>query len=60
VATGPVAVNFILPLTTGLAMGVWGEGAGLVGFGVVGLVALVPIIGMLLLGIVLNRGRADV
>jgi hypothetical protein len=41
-------------------MGVWGEGAGLVGFGVVGLVALVPIIGMLLLGIVLNRGRADV
>jgi hypothetical protein len=60
VATGPVAVNFILPLTTGLAVGVWGEGAGLVGFGVVGLVALVPIIGMLLLGIVLNRGRADV
>jgi hypothetical protein len=60
VATGPVAVNFILPLTTGLAVGVWGDGAGLVGFGVVGLVALVPIIGMLVLGIVLNRGRADV
>lgn len=59
VATGPVAVNFVLPLTTGLAIGLWGEGAGLLGFGVVGIIALVPILGMLLLGIVLERGKYD-
>lgn len=59
VATGPVAVNFVLPLSTGLAIGLWGEGAGLLGFGVVGIIALAPILGMLLLGIVLERGKFD-
>jgi hypothetical protein len=57
VATGPVAVNFVLPLSTGLAIGLHGETAGLLGFGVVGIIALVPILGMLLLGIVLDRGK---
>jgi hypothetical protein len=57
VATGPVAVNFVLPLSTGLAIGLGGEGAGLLGFGVVGLVALLPIAAMLLLSIALERGR---
>jgi hypothetical protein len=55
VSTGPVAVNFVLPLTTGLAISLWGEGAGLLGFGVVGIVAMVPIAFMLVLGIVLRR-----
>ena len=57
VATGPVAVNFVLPLSTGIAIGLRGEGAGLLGFGVVGLIALFPIAAMLLLSIALERGR---
>jgi hypothetical protein len=55
VSTGPVSVNFVLPLTTGLAISLWGEQSGLLGFGVVGIVAMVPIAFMLLLGIVLRR-----
>lgn len=55
VATGPVAVNFVLPMTTGMAISLWGEQAGLLGFGVVGLIAMFPIILMLILGIVLQR-----
>ncbi len=55
VATGPVAVNFVLPITTGMAIGMWGDQAGIVGFGVVGIIAMVPIIFMLILGIALHR-----
>jgi hypothetical protein len=55
VSTGPVAVNFVLPLTTGLAISLWGERSGLLGFGVVGIIAMVPIAFMLVLGIVLRR-----
>lgn len=55
VATGPVAVNFVLPMSTGLAIGLWGEQAGLLGFGIVGIIAMVPIAFMLVLGIVLRR-----
>jgi hypothetical protein len=53
VSTGPVAVNFVLPLTTGLAISL--EKSGLLGFGVVGIIAMVPIAFMLVLGIVLRR-----
>ena len=56
VATGPVAVNFVLPMATGMALGLWGEDAGVLGFGIVGLIALCPIICMLLLGLALQRG----
>ena len=56
VATGPVAVNFVLPITTGMAISLMGEEAGVLGFGVVGIIAMVPIAFMLILGIVL-RGR---
>lgn len=59
VATGPVAVNFVLPMTTGMALSLWGEQAGIVGFGVVGVIAMCPIIGMLLLGIILGRRRYE-
>lgn len=53
VATGPVSVNFVLPLATGVAMTMGREG--LIGFGVVGIVSMTPIIAMLLLGIALRR-----
>ncbi len=56
VATGPVAVNFVLPITTGMAISLMGEQAGVLGFGVVGIIAMFPIAFMLILGIVL-RGR---
>jgi hypothetical protein len=53
VATGPVSVNFVLPLATGVALTMGREG--LIGFGVVGIVSMTPIIAMLLLGIALRR-----
>lgn len=56
VATGPVAVNFVLPITTGMAISLMGEEAGILGFGVVGIIAMFPIIFMLIMAIVL-RGR---
>ncbi|MEX2502925.1 MAG: DUF1538 domain-containing protein [Trueperaceae bacterium] len=59
VATGPVAVNFVLPLTTGLALGVMGEDAGALGFGVVGIIALGPILTMLALSLALRRRNPD-
>jgi hypothetical protein len=59
VATGPVAVNFLLPMTTGMAISLWGEQAGILGFGVVGIIAMCPIISMLILGIILNRRRYE-
>ncbi len=55
VATGPVAVNFVLPLTTGLAIALWGEDVGALGFGVVGIIALGPIVTMLALSVSLRR-----
>ncbi len=59
VATGPVAVNFVLPLTTGMALALWGEDVGALGFGVVGIIALGPIISMLALSILLRRRDSD-
>jgi len=55
VATGPVAVNFVLPLTTGMAIALWGDDVGALGFGVVGIIALGPIITMLALSLSLRR-----
>ncbi len=59
VATGPVAVNFVLPLTTGMALALWGEDVGALGFGVVGIIALGPIITMLALSLALRRREPD-
>jgi len=59
VATGPVAVNFVLPLTTGMALALAGEGVGELGFGVVGIIALGPIITMLALALTLRRREED-
>lgn len=55
VATGPVAVNFVLPLTTGMALALGGADAADLGFGVVGIIALGPIITMLTLSLLLRR-----
>jgi hypothetical protein len=59
VATGPVAVNFILPLTTGMALALGGAGADDLGFGVVGIIALGPIITMLALSLLLRRRETN-
>jgi hypothetical protein len=59
VATGPVAVNFVLPMTTGLALGLGGDGADTLGFGVVGIIALGPIVTMLALSLTLRRRVPD-
>jgi hypothetical protein len=59
VATGAVAVNFVLPLTTGMAIALWGEDARALGFGVVGVIALGPIITMLALSLSLRRREPD-
>jgi hypothetical protein len=45
----------VLPMTTGMAISLWGEQAGVLGFGVVGIIAMFPIGFMLVLGIVLQR-----
>jgi len=59
VATGPVAVNFVLPLTTGMALAMGGDRAEALGFGVVGIIALGPIITMLALSLALRRRESD-
>lgn len=59
VATGPVAVNFVLPMTTGLALGLGADGAATLGFGVVGIIALGPIVTMLALSLTLRRRVPD-
>lgn len=59
VATGPVAVTFALPVMTGMAIGLWGKEAGILGLGTVGIIAMCPIIYMLLLGIIFNRRKKD-
>ena len=59
VATGPVAVTFALPMMTGMAIGLWGGGAGILGLGTVGLIAMCPIIFMLFLGIIFNRRKKN-
>jgi hypothetical protein len=59
VVKGPVAVNFVLPLTTGMALALWGEDVGALGFGVVGIIALGPIITMLALSLALRRKDYD-
>lgn len=59
VATGPVAVNFVLPLTTGMALALGGDRAEALGFGVVGIIALGPIVTMLALALALRRRESD-
>ncbi len=52
VATGPLTVPFLLSLGLGFVAVLPGRGSGTDGFGVLGLVALGPILGVTLLGII--------
>jgi hypothetical protein len=56
VVTGTMIASFILPLVTGIAEAL-GRDPLSDGFGIVGLVALTPILTMLLLGIVLRKHK---
>ena len=54
VVTGTMIASFILPLVTGIAKSL-GRDPLIDGFGIVGLVALTPILTMLILGVLLKR-----
>lgn len=54
VATGPMTVTFILSMTVGVAKQLEGRNPLLDGFGMVSLVAMMPIISILILGMVYN------
>ena len=56
VATGPIAVTFILPIAVGAASVVEGRDPLLDAFGMVSLVALAPILSVLILGILFQKG----
>lgn len=56
VVTGTMAASFILPFAIGVSEGL-GNGNQSAGFGVVGFVALVPILTMLIIGIILRIER---
>lgn len=59
VATGPMVVTFALPIMTSLAIGLKGEDMGIMGLGMVGLVAMFPIAFILIVGIILKRRERD-
>ncbi|HHU79938.1 MAG: DUF1538 domain-containing protein [Bacilli bacterium] len=54
VVTGTMVASFILPMSTGIASVVPERDPIIDGFGIVGLVALVPILTMLVMGLILN------
>jgi len=59
VATGPMAVTFLLSLAIGVATGLKGRDPVVDGFGLIALIALAPIISVLLLGILYRRKRGE-
>lgn len=59
VASGTMTVTFVLAMTVGIATGIEGRDPLLDGFGVVGLVALTPILSVLLLGIVFGGEKVE-
>lgn len=59
VATGPMAVTFLLSLAIGVATGIEGRDPVVDGFGLIALIALAPIISVLLLGILYRRKRGE-
>jgi hypothetical protein len=56
VATGPMAVTFLLSIVVGITSGMEGRNAVADGFGLIALIALAPILSVMLLGI-LFRGK---
>lgn len=59
VATGPMAVTFIMALAVGVAAGVEGRDPLVDGFGMIALVALAPILSVLILGLLYGGRGAD-
>lgn len=59
VATGPMAVTFLLSLAVGVAAGIEGRNPVIDGFGLIALIALAPILSMLMLGILYQRTRGE-
>jgi len=55
VATGPMAVTFLLSLAVGVAAGIEGRNPVTDGFGLIALIALAPILSVLVLGILYRR-----
>lgn len=59
VATGPMAVTFLLSLAVGVAAGIEGRNPLIDGFGLIALIALAPILSVLVLGILYRRTRGE-
>jgi hypothetical protein len=59
VATGPMAVTFLLSLAVGVAAGIEGRNPVIDGFGLIALIALAPILSVLVLGILYRRTRGE-
>ncbi len=59
VTTGPVTVPLVLALGVGVAHAVGRGGSSLSGFGIVTLASLLPVLGVLLLGIFLDPGSGE-
>jgi len=59
VATGPIAVTFLLSLAVGVAAGIEGRNPVVDGFGLIALIALAPILSVLMLGILYRRTRGE-
>ncbi|HQD25619.1 DUF1538 domain-containing protein [Methanoculleus thermophilus] len=59
VATGPMAVTFLLSLAVGVAAGIEGRNPVIDGFGLIALIALAPILSVLALGILYRGTRGE-
>jgi hypothetical protein len=59
VATGPMTVTFVMAIAIGVASSIEGRDPLLVGFGMIALVALAPILSVLLLGILYGRKEKE-
>jgi hypothetical protein len=60
VATGPIAVTFLTAFSVGVANAVRGGSALLDGFGMVGFIALMPILTILILGIIFKQKKQEI
>ena len=60
VATGPMTVTFVMAMAIGIASSIEGRNPLLVGFGMIALVALAPILSVLLLGLLYGRKEKEI
>jgi len=54
VATGPMAVTFVLPIAVGIASSIEGRDPIMDGFGLIALIALAPILTIMVLGLIVR------